>query len=167
MILFNMEDIWELGGSFKATKVLKRKRGLIYAEGLLRMGSGFDKEIKAKAVFDGKGNGGILNIEKHEDYKEACEYFDSHAMGNMTIMQNMQERLYSRTRNLVLGSYRTLFTIFLIIALVCQIVFLSAGNVPVFMITMLKIFGGTVLVSSSLFLIREGMKLFCMDRYYL
>ncbi len=167
MFLFNMEDIWELGGSFKATKILKKKRGLIYTEGILNMGPGFDREITAKAVFDGKGNGGILNIDKRDDYKDACEYFDTHAVGNMVIMQNMHERIHSRLRKIVLGSYKTVFLLFIIIALICQFTFMGIGNVPELMISSLKVVGSVLIVSSSVFLIREGMKIFCLDQYYL
>ena len=167
MYIFNMEDIWELGGSYRATKILKKKGGLVYTEGLLKVGRGFDREISAKAVFDSNGNGGILNIEQHEDYREACAYFDSHASENAVIIQNMQQRMYNRIRGLILGGYVFLFTVFLVTALICQFTFIGVGLVPVFLSAVMKFLGVTVLILSAIFIIREGMKLFSFNQYYM
>ncbi|MCR4744178.1 MAG: hypothetical protein K5894_02985 [Lachnospiraceae bacterium] len=167
MFLFDMEDIWELGGSYKATKVIKKKHGLVYTDGLLKVGRGFDREISARAVFDSEGNGGILNIEKNSDFKEACKYFDEHAADNLVIMDNMRSRMHARSRRFVLRTYAAAVVFFLILALLCQFVFIGAGVVPAVMFSTLKTFGAIILVVSSVFLIREGLKLFSLNQYYL
>lgn len=167
MFLFHMDDIWELGGSYKATKVIGKKHGLVYTEGLFKVGRWFDREVEARAAFDSNGNGGILSIKKNSDFKEVCKYFNDHAVSNLTIIENMQTRFRMQKEKFMMRLIFLSVAVFLILALICQFSFIFAGSIPANTFFAMKSLGAALLILSSFFLIREGMRIFRFNQYYL